>query len=347
MKVVHIESGLGNQMLSFCELLALKHMNPHEDIYIENMIYDIPECNQTICQWNGYELERIFGIKVKNIKELFSEDEWQRILDRVRGSRFWEKNWNWPVYITEALNNYGLNLINIRGDFETNGHAIIDKYERHKIRRHFVRTKIGSRIKRLLYYIAQNKYLKPNNNIFIQSDENIYTGQWLCLKNRNQQRELIDAEIRKTFVFPDIVDERNTEMMKILLSTNGVAIHARRGDMLSRNGWCYEQGYFRRAVKLIRKKVNNPVFVFFTDSGSIEWCKNNPKIFGIDYKKDKVYFVNWNKGENSFRDMQLMSYCKHAIITESSFGWWGAYFIEYPDKITISPYLNIDTTNHC
>lgn len=58
MKIVHIESGLGNQMLSYCEFLALKKSNPKDDIFIETSIYDIPECNDTICQWNGYELNR-------------------------------------------------------------------------------------------------------------------------------------------------------------------------------------------------------------------------------------------------------------------------------------------------
>lgn len=56
MKIVHIESGLGNQMLSFCEYLALKSVNPCDDVYIENIIFKIPECNDVICQWNGYEL---------------------------------------------------------------------------------------------------------------------------------------------------------------------------------------------------------------------------------------------------------------------------------------------------
>lgn len=60
-----------------------------------------------------------------------------------------------------------------------------------------------------------------------------------------------------------------------------------------------------------------------------------------------IVFVNWNTKMNSFRDMQLMSYCKHAIITNSSFGWWGTYFITNPNKITISPWLNMDTTHYC
>ena len=136
-------------------------------------------------------------------------------------------------------------------------------------------------------------------------------------------------------------------MAYYLDGVNSIAIHARRGDMLGANGWCYKYGYFKRAVKHIRKHVENPVFVFFTDPGSIAWCKENAKVFGLDYSKDKVLFVDWNSGMESFRDMQLMAHCKHAIITNSTFGWWGAYFITNPDKITISPLVEMDTTHYC
>ena len=34
-------------------------------------------------QWNGYELERVFGIQALNVKDLFSTEQWGRILKRV------------------------------------------------------------------------------------------------------------------------------------------------------------------------------------------------------------------------------------------------------------------------
>lgn len=352
MKVIHIESGLGNQMLSYCEYLALKKMNPEDDFYLETIIYDIPECNDVICQWNGYELERIFGIKEpKNIKSLFSIEQWNNIINEVRASEFWHKNWNYPVYITKALNNAGLELMNIRGNFEDGFHyAMTDEKKKDTQWRRFVASKLGSTIKRCYYNLRKSKYIGRNDNrkrLFLKTDKSLFTGQFLSFKMVGNDRHLIDKEIRETFVFPPFMDARNREMSKLLSECNSVAIHARRGDMLSGIAWMYKTGYFRRAVRHIRKHVENPVFVFFTNTGSIDWCKENADTFGLDYKIDKVYFVDWNTDDESYRDMQLMGYCKHAIITNSSFGWWGAYLIDNPNKITISPSIEIDTTYHC
>lgn len=107
--------------------------------------------------------------------------------------------------------------------------------------------------------------------------------------------------------------------------------------MLFVNGYCYKYGYFKRAVRYIQERIENPVFYFFTDEKSVGWCQENEQIFGLDFQKDSVHFVDWNKGTDSYRDMQLMAACHHNIFTESSFGFWGAYLNEHPDKITCSP----------
>lgn len=352
MIVIHIESGLGNQMLSYCEFLSLKHANPDQDFYIESIIFDIQECNELICQWNGYELDKVFGLDTpKNIKSLFSEEEWAQIIQEIRATEFWKHNWNYPVAITNVLRRHGLHLQNVRGDFNPNNDIVGTWYQQKLSWKDKLKTTAAwITLRRYIQHIQEVKYsclMDNRKNLFMKTKNNIFTGQWLSFKYRGNDRHIIDGHIRKAFTFPAYTDDKNPAMQEYLDGVNGVAIHARRGDMLSVNGWCYKYGYFRRAVKHIRKYVKNPVFVFFTNPGSIEWCKENADIFGLDYSKDTVKFVDWNSGPDSYRDMQLMAHCKHAIITNSTFGWWGAYFIPYKDKITASPDITIDTTHHC
>lgn len=347
MKVVHIESGLGNQMLSYCEYLALKKVNKKEKIYIETIIYEIPEASEYIRQWNGYELNKIFNLNIPNIKDLYSDDEWQQIIEEVKESEFWKKNWNYPVYITKVLNNHGMNLKNIRGNFEENWELIVPENKRWPLWFKLKQTSLYSNFRKLYYkYYKDKKYENDKEMLFYDKNENIFTGQRLTFKNKENGIELIRKDIEKAFVFPKDNNTKNINLKNELENCNSVAIHVRRGDMLSYNGKHYRDGYFKRSVKYIKKNVENPVFYFFCDPGSVEWCRKHQKIFGLNLKKDNVKFIDWNKGTESFRDMELMSYCKHNIITYSSFGWWGSYLNKNKNKITISPESYINTTNN-
>ena len=344
MKIIHIESGLGNQMLSYCEYLAIRKQNPEDKCYIETVVFNIPECNEVINQWNGYELERIFGIKVPNIKQLMSEEQWEEFVRLVRESEFWHKNWNYPVYITKALNAVGIPVENWRGNFET------DKN---------VRKAAGQRwYAKNIFYAYYRRYKEwrqtsqalakcgMEEKMFVKTDKNIFLGQQLGFRYRNSGIERIDKEIREAFVFPEVTDERNSEALSRIKASNAVAVHVRRGDGLSFNYSYIATGYYKRAVRYIKQQTENPVFFIFCDPSSTEWCKSHEKTLGLNLKKDNVYFIDWNKGENSWRDMQLMAQCKHNVTSNSSFSWWGAYLNCNQNKITTSPKITINTTHH-
>lgn len=352
MKIIHIESGLGNQMLSYCEFLAIKKMNPCDDIYIENIVFDIPECNTVVNQWNGYELQRIFGIDAPNVRQLFTETQWQQILEEIRKREFWNHNWNYGVHFTDAFRHAGLDLINTCPDHEDPNVPSIIPPQHPSIKQRLI-TFAWHHFLPFTYlheFMARKKgerrLAKDNYDfLFCSSAENMYIGQRLDFKKKNAGIERIAEEIKQTFKFPPMTNNRDINALKQINSCNAVAIHARRGDMLGENYGLYTTGYFKRAIKYIRKHTNHPVFFIFTDSGSIEWCKTNANILGLDTRKDEICFVDWNKGEDSFRDMQLMAACKHQVITNSTFGWWGAYFNTNPDKITCSPFAHINTTH--
>ena len=349
MLVVHMDSGLGNQMLDYAEFLAIQKTNPNQKCYLENLIYELPAKQGMISMWNGYELERIFGIKIPNVKELFNDKQWKEILKEVEGSQFWEDDWNFTPPIIAALEKQGLKLHNfgkIPGKIQKRPQNMKDTI--FYVKTKFFQTTPGYHLKRILRKIMKNylvQKVEQKYNIYKIYPQNSFVGHSFGFKYRGTGIEAVEKEIREAFQFPKITDKKNLKILEMIQSTNSVSIHARRSDLLFLNGHCYRFGFFKRAVKYIKKHVKDPVFIFFTDENSIGWCEENEKIFGLDFKKDRVEFVTWNKGEDSFRDMQLMAECKHNIFTESTFGFWGAFLNSNPDKITCAPDVTILSTN--
>ena len=341
MRIVHMDSGLGNQMLDYAEYLAIKEANPEGEYYIEKLIYELPYMPGMFSQWNGYELERIFGIRVPDAKELFTDGQWRRILDKVGKSSFWNEDWNFSPYITKAFSEEGRELANLIPDkLPVIKQPATLKSKSRKVLSAFFRTKPGYHIKRYMRSMLQKELIRKKNNsinIFRKYPDNVFIGHSLAFRYKGFGIEKIENKLREAFRFPEIKDKKNREILELIHSTNSVAIHARRSDMLFVNGDCYKFGFFKRAVKYIKRNVENPVFFFFCDEKSTGWCEKNEKIFGLDFSRDKVYFVDWNNGNDSFRDMQLMAECKHNIFTQSSFGFWGAYLNRNPQKITCAP----------
>lgn len=341
MRVVHMDSGLGNQMLDYAEYLAIREENPDGECLLESLIYDLPRKEGMFSQWNGYELERIFGIKIPNIREKFTDKQWEHILEEVEKSYFWKEDWNFAPYITEAFQKEGVILQNCIGDKRPmlNRPTTMKRKIRSRMT-DFFRTAPGYHLKRIVRKnMARQLVMQKNKSIdiFRKYPDNVFIGHSLAFRYKGFGIERIERQIREAFQFPPITDEKNLKILEYIHSVNSVAIHARRSDMLFVNGDCYRYGFFKRSVRYIKKHVQNPVFIFFCDENSTGWCEENEKIFGLNFKKDKVCFVNWNKGEESFRDMQLMAECKHNIFTQSSFGFWGAYLNRNPEKITCAP----------
>ena len=349
MLVVHMDSGLGNQMLDYAEWLAIRKSNPQEECYLENLIYELPNREGMFSMWNGYELQRIFGIELPNVKELFTAEEWGRILKKAEDSKFWDENWNYSPYIVKAFGEEGLILKNYgKKPGCASKQSPSPKARVRAALTRFFRTAAGYHIKRIIRFFLMDKLVKKANeayNVFQKYPSNSYVGHSFAFKYKGFGIERIEDEIREAFKFPPICDKKNLDILEMVHSSDSVAIHARRSDLLFLNGHCYKHGFFKRSVRYIRRKVKEPVFFFFTDEKSVGWCEKNEKIFGIDFSRDKVIFVTWNTGRESYRDMQLMAECKHNIFTESTFGFWGAYLNRNPDKITCAPDCTILATH--
>lgn len=114
--------------------------------------------------------------------------------------------------------------------------------------------------------------------------------------------------------------------------SSSVSVHIRRGDYVTNKSagefhGILSKSYYQKAVKNISSKVNKPLFFIFSDD--IAWVKKN-----LDMPKESI-FIDFNK--RGIDDMRIMRSCKHNIIANSSFSWWGAWLGEYENKIVIAP----------
>lgn len=165
-----------------------------------------------------------------------------------------------------------------------------------------------------------------------RNEDGFYDGYW---QNENNFLPIRD-KILEAFSFPKFNDNKNIELAELITNKRAVSCHVRRGDYLKDPlyGVCTSE-YYVKAIDEINKRVSPELYCVFSDD--IKWCKEN---LGEIIGKDKeIVFVDWNKGENSFRDMQLMSLCDHNIIANSSFSWWGAWLNNHEDKVVIAPSL--------
>lgn len=126
---------------------------------------------------------------------------------------------------------------------------------------------------------------------------------------------------------------RNLQMMQEISSCNSVGIHIRRGDF-GKSQWKYlrvcNEDYYVRSLNYICERVKDPVFYIFTNNHSeMEWIRNN-------YRFDKkIKYVDLNNP--GYEDLRLMYHCKHFVISNSTFSWWGSYLSQNDDKIICAP----------
>ena len=144
-----------------------------------------------------------------------------------------------------------------------------------------------------------------------------------------------EAEIREAFVFKQKMSERNSCLAEEIQRMNSVSIHVRRGDYVTDKSTKAVHGectldYYQQAIRQVAEKLDQPKFYLFSDD--IDWTRKNLKL-------DFPYcYVDGNFGLESYNDMRLMSLCKHQIIANSSFSWWGAWLNRNPRKIVIAPH---------
>ena len=167
------------------------------------------------------------------------------------------------------------------------------------------------------------EFKKIPNNIVLK-------GYW------QTEKYFMDIEniILKNFSFKNPAKDKDKKILQSISSTNSVSLHIRRGDYVKNT---YESqlliskdiNFYHKCVRYIIEKENNCHFFVFSDDPS--WVKENLKL------QYPVTYVDHNNADTNFEDLRLMSSCKHNILSNSSFSWWGAWLNRNPNKIVCAP----------
>ena len=118
-----------------------------------------------------------------------------------------------------------------------------------------------------------------------------------------------------------------------MTDSESVSVHIRRGDYLKKDlrpiyGDICTVDYYHRALEYVHNKIENPKIFMFSDD--MQWVKDN-------LLEPGMILVNEMSEWDGMTDMYLMTQCRHHIIANSSFSWWGAWLGDNPDKIVVAP----------
>ncbi|MDR2558036.1 MAG: alpha-1,2-fucosyltransferase [Oscillospiraceae bacterium] len=246
---------------------------------------------------NGYELNKVWNLKPNLLSEYFDADVWDEILKITKED----------MHIIDFLNANGLNMLGVSEGSMLSASC------------HPPHNKPYKSVECNGYHPDIAKF---PGNVY-------YYGYWI---NGNYFKSLLDKIIVE-LTFPKFDDDSNKNLAGQITSCSSVGVHVRRGDFVDL-GWALSPGVYNVAVPQFKMRIKNPVFFIFSDD--ITWCEENRKSLGFE-RSDEIVYVSGNKGENAFRDMQLMTLCEHLIIANSSFSYLAALLNRNPNKMTANP----------
>ncbi|MGZ0171051.1 MAG: alpha-1,2-fucosyltransferase [Planctomycetales bacterium] len=182
-----------------------------------------------------------------------------------------------------------------------------------------------------------SRYLAPRRDLYLD-------GYWQSEAFFPDMR----TRLRQEFNLSDPLSQQSTAIADQMTQCESVAVHVRRGDYVTNpeTGRIYRNlnaDYYRACLRNLQQFV--PDLRVFLFSNDIDWCRQHLDM-GIPFSP-----VTHNDASTAYEDLYLMSQCRHAIIANSTFSWWGAFLgadqtgrrVYYPDPWFCPGTLNGDS----
>lgn len=201
----------------------------------------------------------------------------------------------------------------------------------HWLGRGGLRTRLSARLpgRRLLQPVAE-KGFHFDPAVLTLPDGVYLDGYW---QSESYFADVRD-QLRQDFTFRHPLHGYNAELAAHIAACTAVSLHVRRGDYVTDartaawHGVCSEE-FYRRCLARIAARCAAPVFFVFSDDPV--WVRSNLPLPG------NSVFVNGNDSTQASADLHLMSLCRHHVVANSSFSWWGAWLAEQAGQMVLAP----------
>ena len=180
-------------------------------------------------------------------------------------------------------------------------------------------------------YLAENNFETDDRILDFEPIDGCYIdGLW---QNEKYFKDITDI-LRNDLIFLEPKDPLNIDMQVAMQESNSVGLHVRWFEVPGASAVNnISLDYYNRAIDVIEKKVKNPKYFIFSDNPDAAIKK-------LGLENQNTVLVDHNIGDlAAYSDMWLMTNCKHMIIANSTFSWWGAWLIQGVDKVVVYPNL--------
>lgn len=198
-----------------------------------------------------------------------------------------------------------------------------------RIRRHIMRRLNRNRAFESRSYIQQEGMdfdprllnVKPRGRVYIE-------GYWQGLDYFVDVADTIRRDLR----MQPPSDAANLDFAARIRSRPSVAVHVRFFDTPNEGSVNNAPAdYYRRAIATMEALEPDAHYFIFSDQ-PFDTSEH------ISLPAERTTFVRHNIGDtHAYADLWLMTLCRHFIIANSTFSWWGAWLAEHPSKRVIAP----------
>lgn len=278
MRIQFLNGGLANQVFQYIFYRAAALHHPDETWFLDDSFFFVHRIH------NGYELERVFGLRPALLSRFFDADVWDYMIRLKRDEN---------LSIPEILRRNGES---IRMISEMDNWSQWNPFD-------------GS-----VSSIPANGF--DPDIMEAPGDIVYYHGYWI---NREWFR-MSEETLRRELVFPALTVPKDLETAQWISSCPSCSVHIRRGDYATL-GLTLPNDVFRTMIRNMLEAVPDLTLFVFSDDPA--YCRDHADTLGLTLPRDTVY-ISGNSGQNAFRDMQLMSMCRNMILSNSAFCYLAA-----------------------